>query len=138
QGGDFVLLAAFVDALTQQIYVDKSIQTPEQLKGKSLGVTNFGAITHVAGLIGVEKMGLKDQVNFVAAGGPPETIPAMQAGQIQGGVFSPPDASTARDLGYKMMTDVAATGAKSVSASIGTTRKWLKDNPDAAERYVIA
>ena len=78
QGGDFVIVAAFVEDLTQQIYVDASIQTPEQLKGKSLGVTNFGAITHAAGRLGLEKLGLKDQVNFVAAGGPPETLAAMQ------------------------------------------------------------
>src|SRR2546429_6512217 len=41
-----------------------SIETPEQLRGGALGVTNFGAATHVAGRVGLEYLGLKDQVSL--------------------------------------------------------------------------
>src|ERR671932_615837 len=66
KGGDFVLVAGVVGALGQSIYVRSSIETPEQLKGGVLGVSAFGAITHVAGRVGVDYLGLKDDVTFIA------------------------------------------------------------------------
>ena len=138
QGGDFVIVAGFSDRFTQSIYVDKSIERPEQLRGKALGVTNFGAATHVAGRVGVEKLGLKDQVTFVATGGPPETTAAMQAGKVQGGIFSPPDSFVVRDLGFRELIDIKALDAHLLGAAIATTSKWARDNPDLVERYIRA
>src|SRR5256712_1461474 len=91
QGGDYVIVAGFIDTLGQSIYVPASIERPEQLKGGAIGVSNFGAITHVAGQVGVEYLGLKGQVTFVATGGPPETLASILGGKVQGGVMSPPD-----------------------------------------------
>lgn len=138
KGAQFVLVGGFVDTLTQQIYTIPSIQTPEQLKGKAIGVTNFGAITHVAGLVAAEKLGLKGQVNFIATGGPPETIAAIQSGKVQGGVFSPPQSFQAEQQGLHMLIDVAKTGVKSQTAAMVTTRSYLKEHPDIVERYVRA
>src|SRR5207244_10066335 len=61
QGGDYVIVAGFIDTLGQSIYVPASIERPEQLKGGAIGVSNFGAITHVAGQVGVEYLGPKGQ-----------------------------------------------------------------------------
>jgi NitT/TauT family transport system substrate-binding protein len=138
KGGDYVILAGYVDRLTQSIFVNPSIEQPEQLRGKALGITNFGAITHVAGRVGVEQLGLKDQVTFIATGGPPETVAAMQAGTVAGGVFSPPDSFKARELGFRELLDVAATGLKSQSSTVVSTRKWAQENPDLVERYIRA
>jgi NitT/TauT family transport system substrate-binding protein len=138
KGGDFVLVAGFVDTLGQSIYVKSSIETPEQLKGGVLGVSAFGAITHVAGRVGVDYLGLKDDVTFIATGGPPETLAAIQGGKVQGGVFSPPDTLKAREAGLHELLDVATTGVKVQTAAIATTRKWLREHPDLVERYVRA
>jgi ABC-type nitrate/sulfonate/bicarbonate transport system substrate-binding protein len=133
-----VIIAGFVDTLGQKIYVQQSIETPEQLKGGALGVTNFGAITHVAGRVGVEYLGLKGQVSFLATGGPPETLAAILTGAIQGGIFSPPESFKARSMGLRELLDITQTGAKSQTAAIATTRKWLREHPDLTERYVRA
>ena len=138
KGGDFVIIASFSEKLGQSIYVDKSIERPEQLKGKTLGVNNFGSIPHIAGKIGLEKLGLKDQVTFVATGGPPETMAALQAGAVQGVVISPPDSFRLRDLGYREMIDISKIDASSVNSAIITTRKWARENPDLVERYTRA
>jgi NitT/TauT family transport system substrate-binding protein len=137
-GGDFVLVAGFVDQLGQTIMVKSDIQKPEDLKGAALGVSAFGAVTHVAGRIGVEYLGLKDDVTFIATGGPPETLAAIQGGKVQGGVFAPPDTIKAREAGLHPLLDVATTGTKLQTAAIATTRKYLREHPDIVERYVRA
>ncbi len=138
QGGDFVIVAGFVETLGQFIYVPASIERPEQLKGGALGVSNFGAISHVAGQVGVDYLGLKGEVTFVATGGPPETMAAILGGKVQGGVLSPPDTLKARAAGLHELLDVARTGVKSQTAAIVTTRKWMREHPDVVERYVRA
>ncbi len=138
KGADFILVAGFVDRLGQSIWVQPSIERPDQLKGGALGVTNFGAITHVAGRVGVEYLGLKGQVTFIATGGPPETLASIMGGKVQGGVFTPPDTAKARAQGLHQLLDVATTGVKSQTAAVATTRKYLREHPDLVERYVRA
>jgi NitT/TauT family transport system substrate-binding protein len=138
KGGDFVIVAGFIDILGQSIYVHPSIERPEQLKGKAIGVSNFGAITHVAGKEGVKYFGLEGQVHFLATGGPPETLAAMQFGKVHGGVFSPPDTVRARQLGFKELLSLSTIGAKSQTSAIATTRAWARAHPDLVERYIRA
>jgi ABC-type nitrate/sulfonate/bicarbonate transport system substrate-binding protein len=137
-GGDFVLVAGFVDRLGQSIYVKQDIQTPEQLKGGALGVSAFGAVSHVAGRIGIDFLGLKDDVTFIATGGPPETLAAVQGGKVQGGVFAPPDTLKARQAGLHELLDVSTTGVKLQTAAVATTRKYLREHADIVERYLRA
>jgi NitT/TauT family transport system substrate-binding protein len=138
KGADFVLVAGFVDRLGQSIWVQPSIERPDQLKGGALGVTNFGAITHVAGRVGIEYLGLTGQVTFLATGGPPETLASIMGGKIQGGIFSPPETLKARDMGLRQLLDVSTTGVKSQTSAVATTRKYLREHPDLVERYVRA
>ncbi len=138
KGGDFVIVAGFIEILGQSIYVHPSIERPEQLKGKAIGVTNFGAITHVAGKEGVKYLGLEGQVSFLATGGPPETLAAMRFGKVHGGVFSPPDTLRARELGFRDLVDLTKVGTKVQTSAIATTRAWAKEQPDLVERYIRA
>jgi NitT/TauT family transport system substrate-binding protein len=139
QGGDFVIVAGYGDKMTGQIWTIPSITTPEQLKGKALGTTALGSASHVQSLAGLEKLGLsKDQVGFVATGAPPETLAAIQAGQIQGASFTPPESIRARESGLRVLVDVAALDIKTLSSAGITTRKYAREHPDVVEKFVRA
>ena len=138
RGGGFVIVAGFIDTLGQSIYVHPSIERPEQLKGKAIGVTNFGAITHLAGREGVKYLGLEGQVNFLATGGPPETLAAMQFGKVHGGVFSPPDTLRAREAGFRELLNISKIGVKSQTSAIATSRQWAREKPELVEHYIRA
>lgn len=138
KGATFVIVAGFFDTLNQSIYAHPSIQRPEQLKGKAIGISNFGAITHVAGIEGVKHLGLEGQVTFLATGGPPETLAAIQFGKIHAGIFSPPDGLRARELGFRELLNISKIGIKSLTGAIVTTREWARENPEVVERYIRA
>ncbi|MFI5269425.1 MAG: ABC transporter substrate-binding protein, partial [Chloroflexota bacterium] len=78
------------------------------------------------------------QVNFIATGGPPETVASIKTGKVQGGVFSPPQSFQAEAEGLHMLIDVATLGVKSQTAAIATTRQYVKDHPDVVERFIKA
>ncbi len=138
KGGTFIVVAGFIDTLGQSIYVHPSIERPEQLKGKAIGVTNFGAITHVAGREGVKYLGLEGQVTFLATGGPPETLAAMQFGKVHAGVFSAPDTLRAREMGFRELVNLTKIGLKSQGVAAATTRQWAREKPELVERYIRA
>jgi NitT/TauT family transport system substrate-binding protein len=138
KGATFVIVAAFDETLSQALYVHQSIERPEQLKGKAIGVTNFGAITHVAAKEAVKHLGLEGQVTYLATGGPPETLAAMQFGKLAAATFSPPDSFKARELGFRELLDLSKLGIKTLGAAVVTTREFARDKPDVVERYIRA
>ena len=46
QGGDTVMLASLVNKGLQRIMARSDIKTPAELKGKRIGVTRIGAVSH--------------------------------------------------------------------------------------------
>lgn len=138
KGADLVIVAGFSDHLTDSIYTAKNITTPAQLKGGALGVTGFGAISQIAAEFGLAKLGLTGQVHFVATGGPPATLAAIQAGKVQGGVFSPPQTFKAASLGLHQLIDISTINAPVQTTVVATSRAYAKAHPDVVRRYLTA
>jgi ABC-type nitrate/sulfonate/bicarbonate transport system substrate-binding protein len=138
KGADLVIVGGFADRLTDSIYTAKSITTPEQLKGGALGVTGFGAISQIAGQMGLEKLGLKGQVQFIATGGPPATLAAIETGKVQGGVFSPPQTFKAAEQGLHELIDVSTIDVRVQTTAVATSHAYAKAHPDVVARYLTA
>ena len=138
KGADLVIVGGFADRLTDSIYTAASITKPEQLKGGAIGVTGFGAISQIAGEIGLEKLGLKGQVHFVATGGPPATLAAIQTGEVQGGVFSPPQTFKAAEQGLYELIDVATVDVRVQTTVVATSRAYASAHPDVVSRFLTA
>lgn len=140
QGGEYVIVGSAMPYLPNSVYVQAAIQTPDDLRGKVLGTSNFGSITHVALRAAFEYWGLVEgrDVTVIRTGGVPEILAAMESGATVGGAFSPPQTFQARDLGYRELIDLAATRYEFASASVATTRRYLADEPDVVERYLKA
>lgn len=63
-------------------------------------------------------------------------IQAILAGQIDGGVVSPPTNSRARKAGFNELTNLAKDGPEYVSVGVGTSRAYIKANEDIVRRVV--
>lgn len=139
-GGAYVILGSIMPYLSNAVYVHPSIQRPDELRGKSLGVSNFGAISHVAMRVALDYWGLVEgrDVQVVRSGGTPETLAAMQSGAIAGGSFSPPQTFQADDLGFRELLDVAALRYDIGSTAVISTRRYVADQPAITERYLRA
>jgi NitT/TauT family transport system substrate-binding protein len=138
-GSNVVMVGGFGHKPTNSIITVPSITKPEDLKGKTIGVSGIGAVSHVAGVLAVEKLGLKDQVKFLATGGLPETLAAIKTGKVDGGMLSPPQTFDAVEKqGLRELVDVSKLDIKYQAALVVTTRKYLADHPDIVERYLRA
>jgi len=138
QGGEYVILGSAVPYLTTSVFVVPEIQRPEELRGKAIGVSNYGAISHVALKVALEHWGLEEgrEVTVVRSGGTPETFAAMQGGAIVGGAFGAPQSFLALDMGFRELIDVATLRYEMGTASVISTRSYVATNPDLVERYL--
>ena len=91
RGIDVTFIAGLLNTMIWDFYVRPEIKTVEQLKGKIVGTDRPGTPVAYGTMVALKKMGLtaKD-VQLRPLGSSPQIVAAFYAGQIAGGVGSPP------------------------------------------------
>lgn len=140
QGADVRIFLAATNRMVFSVMASPSIQSPQDLKGKKMGITRVGSSTHTAALQALNIWGLKPDkdVALIALTEVPNILVALQAGQIDAGVVSPPTNTRARNAGFKELINLATDGPDYPSVTIAATRSYLSSNPEAARRFTRA
>ena len=91
RGIDVTFIAGLLNTMIWDFYARPEIKTVEQLKGKIVGTDRPGTPVAYGTMVALKKMGLtaKD-VQLRPLGSSPQIVAAFYAGQIAGGVGSPP------------------------------------------------
>src|SRR5687768_6357999 len=112
RGSDVVMIAGVINTLTFKLFVDKGLERPEQLKGKTIAVTRYGSSTDFALRYALERYGLvpEKDVTILQAGTMPAMLNFMDSGKIQGAMLSSPFTLEARKKGYRLMADLQMLG----------------------------
>src|SRR6185369_10931430 len=81
-GGDIVIIGGVVNVPSFYLFVQPAVKRNEDLKGKALGVTRYGASTDVSLRAYLKKYSLEPDrdVKIIQMGGQPEIVAGMQAG----------------------------------------------------------
>ena len=140
QGSDLVFVGVTINTFPSSIYVKSSIQSAAALRGGKVGVTRFGTASDTAGRIGLKQVGLDParDVTLIQTGGLNESLAAMQSGQLDAGVLSPPVTLLARTAGFRELVDVSNAGVEYVYNGIATSRGFAKQNPAVIENVLKA
>jgi len=140
QGGDAVMIAGVVNTLIFQLYVDKKITQPEQLKGKVVAVSRFGSSTDFAMRYALDKYGLAPEkdVTILQLETQPAMLTALQAGKIQGAMLSSPTNLRAKKLGLRMLADLQMLGLEYQHTGLATTRSLIKSRPELVRNIMMA
>lgn len=127
-GADIVYLASVIDSMVASIYSIPSITKIEDLKGKKIGVTRFGAITDFFARYALKSKGLaadKD-VGIIQTNDLPNTLSTLKIGAIQAGVVVAPVTLQARKMGFHELVDMTKIGGPFPFNGVVTTRDYLK------------
>ncbi len=139
-GADVKIVASAQDRLSGSIYARPEIKSPEQLKGKRLGVSRFGALSDTATNLFLERVGLKrgTDVAIIQMGGLPEIISALERGAIQAGFANPPQTTRAKKLGMRELFDLTSLGVEFQQTCITVTSKFLRERRPAVKSFIQA
>jgi NitT/TauT family transport system substrate-binding protein len=139
-GSDVTITAHVFDTILYSLIVTPEIRTLADLKGKKLGASRFGSATDFALRYVLKQNGfdpLKDVVIF-QIGGQSETLAALRAGSIQGGVIASPATAEAKRLGMRELINMAKLGVEYPHTTIATTGRFLRSNRETVLRFTRA
>jgi NitT/TauT family transport system substrate-binding protein len=113
------------------------IKRAEQLRGGSVAISAFGTASDFVARYALEKIGLtpgKD-VALVQVGGVPDRLGAVLAGRIEAAVLVSPQMFIAQKKGLNVLADVSKLGLAFQYTGVATSRRFIKEQPDAVRRY---
>jgi len=139
QGADIVFIGGIANKLPFQLVVKSSITGAAQLKGQAIAISRYGSSTDQAADFALQALGLKrDDVKVLQLGGPATRIAAAMSGQIAGTMEQYPDTAELTRHGFHVLVDVTDVAGDYPNTSYVTTRAFLKKNPDAVKRFLMA
>ncbi|MBI4528014.1 MAG: ABC transporter substrate-binding protein [Deltaproteobacteria bacterium] len=139
RGADVVIVASVVNKGVQRVMARAELKTPGDLKGKRVGVTRFGAASHLALGLMLRRWGIgPSDVGVVQVGSSPAMVASLDKGGIDAAVLSIPPAFIAEEKGYRVLADLAQMDIYYLHQILGSTRSYLRANRDAAGRFIRA
>lgn len=137
RGGDTVMIAGVVNKGLQRILTTAEIKTPADLKGKRVGVTRIGAVSHVVLQMMLQRWKMNpNEVQVMQVGSSPNMLVSLDKKGIEAAVLTIPSMFVAEDRGYKVLVDMADTDIYYLHTMIGTTRSYIKNNRDKVVRFL--
>ena len=137
RGGDTVMVASVVNKGLQRLVTKPDIKTPADLKGKRIGVTRIGAVSHSVLLMMLQrwKMTVND-IQVLQLGSSPNMLASLDKGGVEGAVLTIPSMFVAEDRGYRVLLDMADTDIYYLHTMVATTRQYIKNNRDKVSRFL--
>lgn len=140
RGTDVALIGGLVNTLTFQFIVRKEIKQPDQLKGKSVGITRYGSSTDFAMRYALDKWELVPQkdVTIGEFNTMPNLLAVLESGKIHGAMFSAPFTLQAKRMGFPVLVNLKMLGLEFQHTGIATTRALIKSRPDLIRNVMKA
>jgi ABC-type nitrate/sulfonate/bicarbonate transport system substrate-binding protein len=136
-GGETVMIAGVVNKGLQRIMTRPEIKTPADLKGKKVGVTRIGAVSHSVLLMILRRWNMSPtDVQILQVGTSPNMLASLDKGGLDAAVITIPSMFVAEDRGYKVLLDLADTDIYYLQTMIATTRSYIKNNRDKTLRFL--
>ncbi|HEV8022864.1 MAG TPA: ABC transporter substrate-binding protein [Candidatus Lustribacter sp.] len=134
---DRVIIATTDNTARFHIISRSDITSPEQLKGKRLGYTEYGAITHLMAIVFAQKMGWNPDrdISLMADG---TAYDVLAKGREDAFVGDEILQAMASKLGYRDLLDLSTYHIPLAGSGINAERTWLRDHRDIAARFVKA
>ncbi len=140
-GADIVFIAGAVNTILYDLVVHPSITKVEDLKGKVIGVTRFGASSDFSiRLVLEKKWGLNPEkdVTIRQMGDNRGIVTGLQTGSVHAAPLTSDARLRAEKLGFKTLVDLGGLGIDYQHTALLTTRGFIKKNEDVVRRFMKA
>lgn len=115
---------------------DAKVASVKELRGKTIGVTGAGSLTHATAEWAVKQVGLdpKKDLSIIPTGGGGELLAALKSGKVDAVMlFEPHVATVLRDGTAVELLDLAKVLKNFIPNGFTVTEKWARENPRVVE-----
>ena len=136
---DQVIVANFINKVGGAIYSKPEIKTPEDLRGKTIGVGRAGSISDsVIRYVLRAKLGLVPDrdVKLLVVGEPALGLQTLERGIVDAAPLNMPLNLSARKLGFRELVNYEKLGITYPTNTVTTLRQTAAKNPELIERFL--
>src|ERR1041384_3031700 len=133
-GASLVSIASLANRPYLRLWVHPEITRVEELRGKTFGVSRFGATTDNLTRILLRRVGLENAVNVRQLGGTLEVGLAFRHRQIDGAVL----ATLRTDVPHRILIELADSGIQYSMGQLVISRGFYPRSPATVERILRA
>ena len=130
-----VILLTFEDTSKFHIISKKELNTLDDLKGKRLGYSAYGTVSHMMALALLRMKGwsAEDDISLIGEG---MAYDALKKDKVDAFIGSEIYYGMAEKQGFKDLADITPLNIPVAGSGLNAEREWLKSNREAARRMV--
>jgi ABC-type nitrate/sulfonate/bicarbonate transport system substrate-binding protein len=133
-GAPIVAVASLANRPYLRLWAQPEYSRVEELRGKTFGVSRFGATTDNLTRILLRRVGLENAVTIRQLGGTLEVGLAFRHRQIDAAVL----ATLRTDAAYRMLLELADSGIQYSMGQLVVAREFQRRSPDTLEKILRA
>ena len=138
-GGDGVIVGGFLNKNLLKFVAQKTITKPGDLRGKKVGIANFGGSNEFGVLLALREWGIpREAVKIIPGGGSAARLMAMDARGLDATVISYDHALIAAQKGMTILGDLAEIVPEFPDRLIVARRSFLDKERDTIKRFLQA
>jgi len=139
RGSDIRVLGASYNKFPYSFVVKPDIRSPKDLRGRKVGILNFGGSNDLALQLAFKEWGIKmNEVTILLGGDAPTRLQSLLMGRIDAAILSPPHLTRAVQAGHRVLADMGEMTANFPQSSLYVKGSLIKENRDRVKRFVRA
>jgi ABC-type nitrate/sulfonate/bicarbonate transport system substrate-binding protein len=138
QGGDIIIIGTMLNRIPGSIVARKEIREPLDLRGKKIGIANFGGSNELSVILALKKWNiLPEAVTLIQSGSPSDRLTALIKGALDASPLAPPQSFEAARRGLNVLIDFKDIEAFPQRV-IAVRRSFLEKNRETVKRFLKA
>jgi NitT/TauT family transport system substrate-binding protein len=133
--GDRIILASTDHIVRWHIVAQPEITTPEQLKGKKIGFSGVGAMTHFEALAFAQQMGWDPNQDLILMSNG-LALDTFEDGTLDAFVADELVYTMAVAKGHKAVVDLSQYNIPIAGSGVTASRKWVESNKDTVRKFI--
>jgi NitT/TauT family transport system substrate-binding protein len=132
-------LASLLDGSTHALVAKPEYKSGKELKGKTVGIGNFGGTDEVAGRMMLKSFSLDTEkdLKFIALGPDRARLAALKEGLVDVAVIAPPGDALGRQMGFNVLLRAYEVFSFPF-IGVGANLKTIKEKPEEVKKMLKA
>ena len=135
-GLDVAFFAGLVNRADGDFIAHANIKSPEDLKGKRIGVQSIGGGVWSMAMLAIEHLGLetnRDKMTVMIIGDSPVLAQSLEQGGIEATYLNYTHSRSPKEKGFPVLLDLGKAPIPYQGLAAATRRSYLKQNPQIAD-----
>ncbi|HEX9445766.1 MAG TPA: ABC transporter substrate-binding protein [Candidatus Binatia bacterium] len=135
-GADLKMIASLTNHLGYDLVAAPAIKTAKDLRGRRFGVQSIGGTIWMAGMLGLEHVGVdprRDNINVLVIGDQTVLAQALESGQIDATVLDGVFSRRLKQKGFTILSELFDSGIPFSGQGLIVRAPYLQERRDALE-----